>query len=73
MMFVRSPRKFVRAIAMALEVDETAPPARVDMSFWNLRIIDYEVTKENTDTSKVFGIGEHTSRPCCHSLTLELA
>lgn len=50
----------VRAIAMALDVDEEVFVSRVDKSFWNLRIIGYDATDEKADTSKVSGIGEHT-------------
>lgn len=52
----------VRAIAMALEVDEKVLLSRVDKSFWNLRIIGYEAMEEKADISKVSGIGEHTGR-----------
>jgi len=55
--------EIVRAIAMALEVDEQVFVGRIDKSFWNLRIIGYEATDENEDTSKVSGIGEHTGKP----------
>jgi isopenicillin N synthase-like dioxygenase len=62
----------VRAIAIGLQVDEKVLLSRVDKSFWNLRIIGYEATKEYTDTSKVSGIGEHTGNLCCCSFALEL-
>jgi isopenicillin N synthase-like dioxygenase len=62
----------VRAIAMALEVDEKLLLSRVDKSFWNLGIIGYEATDENTITSKVSGIGEHTGNYPSHSLKREV-
>jgi len=56
--------EIVRAIAMALEVDEAVLLSRVDKSFWNLRIIGYEATDANITTPKIAGIGEHTGNPC---------
>ena len=52
----------VRAIAVALGVDESVFMSRVDKSFWNLRIIGYEATDENASGSKVSGIGEHSGK-----------
>lgn len=52
--------EIIRAIALALEIDEDVLLSRVDKGFWNLRIIGYEATSGKTNTSKVSGIGEHT-------------
>jgi isopenicillin N synthase-like dioxygenase len=57
---LRLATEVVRAIAMALGLNEEVLLGRVDKSFWNLRIIGYEATKGHTNTSKVSGIGEHT-------------
>ena len=65
--------EIVRAIAMALEVDETVLLSRVDKSFWNLRIIGYEAAYEKNTTSKVSGIGEHTGTELVRSLSLRIA
>ncbi|KAI9729230.1 MAG: hypothetical protein M1834_007022 [Cirrosporium novae-zelandiae] len=47
----------VRAMALALGVDESALTSRIDQSFWNLRIIAYEGSMAQ---GKVAGIGAHT-------------
>jgi len=64
--------EIVRAIAMALEVDETVLLSRVNKSFWNLRIIGYEATDAKLATSKVSGIGEHTGDSLIHSPRREI-
>ena len=57
----------IRAIAMAVEVDEEVFVGRVDKNFWSLRIIGYEARNEMTESLKVSGIREHTGElfsPC---------
>ena len=53
----------MKAIALALGVDQEVFVGRVDQSFWNLGIIGYDATDEKADSSKMSGIGEHTC-PC---------
>jgi isopenicillin N synthase-like dioxygenase len=48
----------MKAIALALAVDETIFLSRVDEAFWNLRILGYEGRKSKSST--LAGIGEHT-------------
>lgn len=48
----------MRAIALALEVDDNIFLSRVDKAFWNLRILGYEGRKSKSSANA--GIGQHT-------------
>lgn len=54
--------EIVKAIAMALGVDETVFTSRIDKSFWNLRILGYGATNADEASTKISGIGEHTGK-----------
>lgn len=48
----------MKAIALALDVDENIFLARIDKAFWNLRILGYEGRKAKITSNA--GIGQHT-------------
>ncbi|RDW65180.1 clavaminate synthase-like protein [Coleophoma crateriformis] len=52
----------LKAMAMALDVDETIFTSRIDKSFWNLRILKYDATNADAISPAVAGIGEHTGK-----------
>lgn len=51
-------KSVMKAMALAMDVDDAIFSERVDKAFWNLRILGYEGRKSKTPAQA--GIGEHT-------------